>query len=105
VKTNHVLLFDGKPVRLSLRAAGILAYLIQNRNRWVPRQELKTLFWKRVSVEDNSVDQQISDIRCALDANSGGKSYVETRYGSGWMFVAEPVRKARQSIADATDND
>src|SRR5690349_885567 len=93
-ETSHALLFNGKPVRLSRRAAGILGYLIQNRDCWVTRQELKALFWKKVSVEDNSVDQQISNLRHALDIEPGGKSYIETQYGSGWKFIENPKKRS-----------
>jgi hypothetical protein len=77
---------DGERIKLSRKAAAILAHLISHRQRWVSRCELKDEFWKDTNVEDGSIDKQISIVRAALGDN--GASYVETRYKEG-QFVAQ----------------
>ena len=90
---NNLLLTDGKPIKLSRKATVIVRYLIQNRHRRVSKDELKKECWPGLnSVEDGSVDKQISMIRRALEPN--GAACLKTHYGEGWQFVAEGTFQA-----------
>src|SRR5581483_4299291 len=84
---DHVLLRDSAQTNLSPRASEILAYLIQNRDHLVSKDELKLHLWPDVHISGNSIDQKISEIRRILGDNSGEPSYIETKYKRGWRFI------------------
>jgi predicted ATPase/DNA-binding winged helix-turn-helix (wHTH) protein len=73
---------DGKPVRLGVRAFGLLRALLHNRDRVVPRSELLAAVWPGQAVNENNLNVQIAALRKALGPNA-----VATIPGRGYRFT------------------
>ena len=85
---------DGQPVALGSRAFDLLAALVARRDRVVPKEELITIVWPGLVVEDNNLQVQISALRKLL-----GTQAIATVPGRGYQFtvaaataVSEPPR-------------
>ncbi len=84
------LTLEGPEGATELRAKTLdtLLYLISNRNRYVPRQELLEQIWSDVQVTGASVTQCISELRQALADDPKKPRFIETRVKYGYRFVA-----------------
>lgn len=75
---------DGEPVVLGARAFDLLMALIANRDRVVSKDELLTLVWPGVVVEENNLTVQVSTLRKLL-----GAGVIGTVPGRGYRFTAQ----------------
>jgi predicted ATPase/DNA-binding winged helix-turn-helix (wHTH) protein len=82
LSTERQLRIGGKPVRLGVRAFGLLRALVRNRDRVVPRSELLALVWPGNEVNDNNLTVQIAALRKALGPNA-----IATIPGRGYRFT------------------
>jgi Tol biopolymer transport system component/DNA-binding winged helix-turn-helix (wHTH) protein len=98
---SHTLLHGNDPVNLPPLAAALLRYLIENRDRYVTKNELKQHLWRDVAVETNAIEQQISKIRRALGDSPVNPRFIETRYKLGWRFIAVATEPANPPPATA----
>lgn len=73
---------DGRPVALGSRAFDLLAALVARRDRVVPKEELITVVWPGLVVEDNNLQVQISALRKVL-----GNQAIATVPGRGYQFT------------------
>ena len=82
------LLADGKPVSLGARAFDLLVALVSRQGHLVTKNELLTLVWPGLVVEENNLQVQISALRKLL-----GTSALATIPGRGYRFElpVEPV--------------
>jgi Tol biopolymer transport system component/DNA-binding winged helix-turn-helix (wHTH) protein len=87
------------PVSVEPKALRLLIYLIQNRNRLVPKQELLDKVWPDAIVTENVLTREIVLLRKALKENSRVPRYIETVPTVGYRFVAK-VTEAEQPAAD-----
>jgi DNA-binding winged helix-turn-helix (wHTH) protein len=76
-------------IDLPPRAYQVLTYLIENRGRVVPKQELVEAVWKDTFVTDDALVQAISMIRHALGDTAENSHYIRTRPRIGYQFIAE----------------
>lgn len=60
------LLADGQPTLLGARAFDVLAALVDQRDRVVPKAELLDLVWPGLVVEENNLQVQVSALRKLL---------------------------------------
>lgn len=97
--TKCVLLRDGEPVPLSLKAFEILLLLIERRGQVVEKDEILKRVWPNTVVEENNLARNISTLRKALDEHPNEHQYILTVPGRGYRFVAG-VREL-ESPADA----
>ncbi|MCX6593134.1 MAG: winged helix-turn-helix domain-containing protein [Acidobacteria bacterium] len=81
---------DNGLVKLSGKSFETLVFLLTNRSRLVPKDELLAEVWRNRSISDNVVDQALTDIRRALRRHEDGV-WVKTVYGEGYAFVGEVV--------------
>lgn len=94
---------DGAVLPLPGRAYDVLAYLVENRERVVGKDELMTAAWPRSVVEDNNLNQAISTVRRALGDSRDAPRFIVTVAGRGYRFVgdvaplAEPAVEARSA--------
>ena len=79
----------GQPVALGARAFDLLLVLIAHRERVLTKEELLTLVWPGIVVEENNLTVQISALRKLL-----GAAAITTIAGRGYRFTA-PVITAR----------
>jgi predicted ATPase/DNA-binding winged helix-turn-helix (wHTH) protein len=73
----------GEPVKLGARAIDVLAVLVTQRDRVVPKSELLDLAWAGLVVEENNLQVQVSAIRRSL-----GNDVISTVPGRGYQFAA-----------------
>src|SRR5258706_2235096 len=78
-------LVDGAPATLGARAFDLLVALIENRERVMSKDELLTLVWPGVVVEENNLQVQVSTLRKLLGAEA-----VSTLPGRGYRFTLVP---------------
>jgi predicted ATPase/DNA-binding winged helix-turn-helix (wHTH) protein len=75
------LLADGHPVALGARAFDLLVALVARAGQLVSKNELLTLVWPGLVVEENNLQVQVSALRKVL-----GQSAVATIPGRGYRF-------------------
>jgi DNA-binding winged helix-turn-helix (wHTH) protein len=78
-------------VPLRPRAREVLFYLIANRNRFVPRDELAQAIWHEKATSAATINQTVSEVRRALGDSPEAAAYIETRSKAGYRFVASVV--------------
>lgn len=81
---------NGEPVRVEHRVLDLVVYLIQHRERVVPREELARLLWPDVVVDHrHGLDQAVYTARRALGDSGAAGRLIETKRGRGFRFSGE----------------
>ena len=88
-------LAHGQPVALGARAFDLQPALIERRDRVVGKDELLSLVWPGVVVEENNLTAQVSALRKVLGAGA-----IATVAGRGYRFTL-PLRGAEDAKAAA----
>jgi len=94
---ERLLLRDGEIVPLTPKAFDMLLALVENSGHLLEKNELMRTLWPDTFVEEESLAQNISLLRKALDESENQK-FIETVPRRGYRFVAS-VRKTIKSIA------
>src|SRR4030095_4072948 len=81
------LLRDGAVVALGGRAIHVLCALVAANGDLVTKDELMDVVWPGLTVEENNLQVQISDLRKALGIGKDGQSYVVNVPGRGYRFL------------------
>lgn len=84
--TKKQLTVNGEPVRLKALEFKLLAYLIENKDRVVGKQELFENVWKDKFTGDGTLNVHIRRIRKAIEADADHPSYILTVWGEGYRF-------------------
>ena len=84
--TRQVLI-DGTPVKLTSLEFKLLAYLIQNAGRMIPKQELFEKVWEDKFTGDGTLNVHIRKIREAIEREPGNPEYILTVWGNGYRFI------------------
>lgn len=79
----------GETVKTEPRVLEVLNFLIENRNRVVPKEELLDTIWRDVHVSESALTTAIRDARRALGDSSAEPRWIRTVYGRGFRFVGE----------------
>ena len=82
----------GEELDLPPKAFQVLTYLIDNRQRVVPKQELVEALWKDTFVTDDALVQAVTALRRALGDDPDNPRYIRTRARVGYQFIA-PVQE------------
>jgi DNA-binding winged helix-turn-helix (wHTH) protein len=77
------LLHCGRPTEIAARAFDLLVVLVGRAGRLVSRDDLLAAVWRRVIVEENNLEKQISALRRVIGAKA-----IRTVSGRGYCFVA-----------------
>ena len=64
----------------------LLAYLIQNENKAVSKQELFEQVWGDKFTGDGTLNVHIRKIREAIEPDPGKPAYITTIWGEGYRF-------------------
>jgi len=86
---------DGRLIRLQRKPFQIMELLLQARGRFASRDELTRVLWPGLHVNfERSLNTAVNSLRKALGDSSQNPSYIETRPGLGYRFIAavEEVR-------------
>lgn len=78
----------GQDVDIAPRAFEVLAFLLENRARVVPKQELIEAVWKDTFVTDDALVQAITAIRRALGDSAEQPRFIRTKARIGYQFIA-----------------
>jgi len=97
--SERVLLRDGRPVPLTLKAFDLLMLLVENNGHIVEKDVLMNRVWSGSFVEEGNLKVTISMLRKALEDNQDGNRFIETVPRRGYRFVAE-VNQNTQERAD-----
>jgi len=79
---------EGRPVPIGPKPMSLLVYLIRNRDRLVPKDELLEQVWPRVFVSEAALFAAVRDLRRALGDDGKNQKMILTRRGFGFRFVA-----------------
>src|SRR6266704_6558007 len=78
----------GQSIRLRPKVFQVLTYLLTNRDRVIPKQELCEQVWSAQAVSDATIENCLKAIRQAIGDNGQAQRLIETRYGQGYRFIA-----------------
>jgi Tol biopolymer transport system component/DNA-binding winged helix-turn-helix (wHTH) protein len=82
------LLRAGQDVYLPPKTFEVLLYLVRNRGRVIPKDELLEALWPAVNVVENTLAQRIREIREALGEGAHGARFIKTVPRVGYQFIA-----------------
>jgi len=86
---ERVLLRDGRPVPLTLKAFDVLMLLVENSGHIVEKNDLMERVWAGSFVEEGNLKVTVSMLRKVLEDNHDGNRFIETVPRRGYRFVAE----------------
>ncbi len=86
--SNLRLTVSGEVRPLEPKSFRLLHFLIENRHRAVPKDEILTVVWQGVAVSDNALTRAIAQIRKALDDDPKQPRFIETIPTIGYRFLA-----------------
>lgn len=95
---ERVLLRDGQPVPLTLKAFDVLCLLVEKSGHIVEKDELMNRVWAGSFVEEGNLKVTVSMVRKALEDTNGGTRYIETVPRRGYRFVSEVRATAAERI-------
>ena len=89
-------------IKLRPKVFQLLTYLIEHRDRMVPKQELSAVLWADQFVSDATLDSCLAEARHAVGDSGRSQHVIQTRYGYGYRFVA-PVEVQSESLGSPDD--
>ncbi len=78
---------DKAVVKLTSLEFKLLAYLIRNEGRMIPKQELFEKVWEDKFAGDGTLNVHIRKIREAIEREPGNPEYIITVWGDGYKFI------------------
>ena len=97
---ERILLADGKPVAMTLKAFDTLRVLVENRGSILEKEELLKRVWTDTFVEERTLAQNISTLRKLLGEAPDGPKFIETIPRRGYRFVAEVHEASDTRVAE-----
>ena len=91
MKRRELMTVEGV-VPLRPKVFGLLAYLIEHRDRVVPKRELFENLWPDVHVGDATLNTCVRALRQAVGDDGQSQRVIQTKHGHGYRFVA-PVQE------------
>lgn len=93
-------LWSGKrEVRLTPKAAAVLAVLVARAGQPVTRKEVSASVWGDTAVSDDALTSCIQELRKALADDAKQPRFIETRHRRGYRFVARLQPMASGEVA------
>ncbi len=93
----------GTVVRIEPKAFDLLKYLLERRDRVVPKHELLEALWPGAQ-GDSVLPRYVADARKALGDNASAQRIIKTVHGRGYRFVC-PVEHIAASLEPAVADD
>jgi TolB-like protein len=79
----------GKALSLEPQVFGLLALLVENRERLVSKDEIVEKVWDGRVVSDAAIASRVKSARHALGDDGRAQRFIKTLHGQGYRFVAE----------------
>lgn len=89
----------GADLPLTGKAVDVLCFLIDRPGELVTKAALLEAVWSDVVVEENSLNQCISQLRRAFGERPGENRFIATEAGRGYRFIAELQAPPSDAIA------
>lgn len=80
---------DDAVLALEPQVFSLLAFLVEHRERLVPKDELFEKLWDGRIVTDSALTSRIKAVRQALGDSGKTQKYIKTIHGKGFRFVAD----------------
>jgi DNA-binding winged helix-turn-helix (wHTH) protein len=90
----------GGPIKLRRKVFQVFAYLLEHRDRVVPKQELLEQLWPGQFVGDEVVKSCMARVRKALGERGRTPRFVRTLHGQGYRFVAAVEVQEHHPVED-----
>jgi DNA-binding winged helix-turn-helix (wHTH) protein len=91
---------EGRPVELHATPLRLLLYLLRNRDRVIPKEELLDHVWPEAVVSEDALFSALKEIRHALGEAGSKQRALETLRGRGYRLIA-PVEEHRAAAHPA----
>ena len=85
--------FRGQEVRLTPKAAAVLAILVSSAGAPVSKADLFAAVWPNVAVTDDALTTCIQELRRVLNDDARSPRFIETRHRRGYQFIAPVIRE------------
>jgi two-component system alkaline phosphatase synthesis response regulator PhoP len=80
---------NGQPIALASKELQLLRYLIDNRERIVPREEIMRKVWEYASdTSSRTIDTHVAWLRQKLEDNPQAPRHIQTIRGKGYRFTS-----------------
>ena len=96
------LCFRGQEVRLTPKAAAVLAFLVSNAGSPVSKGQLFASVWPNLAVTDDALTTCIQELRRVLNDDAKHPQFIETRHRRGYRFIAAMTRDDSATVTPAT---
>lgn len=93
---------NGVRIKLDRKPMALLRYLIEHRDRVVPKAELLRQVWPGVAVSDDALQTAVRDLRRALGERGRQPGLIQTFRGDGYRFTADVRRTAAPSTLETS---
>jgi TolB-like protein len=80
---------NGAPVAVEPQVFSLLALLVTNRERMVPKDEIHERIWNGRVVSEAALSSRIRSVRKAIGDDGGTQRLIRTVHGQGFRFVGE----------------
>jgi two-component system response regulator RegX3 len=77
---------SGKEIKLKAMEYKLLAYLAQNKNRTVSKEELFQKVWGDAITGEGTLNVHIRRLREKIEENPNEPRYIKTIWGTGYVF-------------------
>lgn len=79
-------------IKIDLKAMEykLLSYLVKNKNRIIPKDEIFRNVWENAIVEDNTLNVHVRRLREKIEKNPNEPYYIKTERGVGYIFEVKP---------------
>lgn len=100
---QFLILREGVSVSVEPQVFDVLRYLVENRDRVVPKAELLDNIWGDRFVSESALTSRIKTARRAVGDDGRRQAVIRTVHGRGYQFVAHVIARAAERIADAAE--
>lgn len=87
---------EGQPCPIEPQVFALLAFLVENRERMVSKDEILEKVWEGRVVSDSALASRVKSARKALGDDGKSQRFIRTVHGQGFRFVAD-VRLQRDA--------
>ena len=96
---RYELRYAGKLIKLEPQVFNVLVYLVQQRHRVVPKEELLEHLWPGRFVSEATLTRRVMAARRAVGDRGREQRVIQTVHGRGYRFTAAVVERTADASA------